>query len=195
MEKRLTALKIINAAGLISLVLLAVCLQPDVTVATKGLETETVADANGNLRVPADYRTAYQYLGSWAVAADQGQGSKEIHVVYTSPGTISAYRRDGRFPDGSVLVKEVSETTTGAMTTGNVSSAKMLKGWFVMMKDSKNSHPDNKLWGNGWGWSWFDAATPSKTTSTNYKVDCQPCHIPARASDWIYVQGYPALKQ
>ena len=154
-----------------------------------------VDDAEGNLRVPADYRTAYQFLGSWAVAADQGQGSKEIHVVYASPGTIAAYRKDGWFPDGSVLVKEVSEATTGAMTTGDVSHANILKGWFVMMKDSKNSHPDNKLWGDGWGWSWFDAAAPSKTTSTNYKVDCQTCHVPARASDWIYVQGYPALKQ
>jgi Cytochrome P460 len=47
----------------------------------------------------------------------------------------------------------------------------------------------------GWGWSWFDGAAPSKTTSTNYKVDCQSCHVPARASDWIYVQGYPALKK
>jgi Cytochrome P460 len=108
-----------------------------------------VVDANGNLRVPVDYRTAYQFLGSWAVAADQGQGSKEVHVVYASPGTISAYRKDGRFQDGSVLVKEVFETTTGAMTTGNVSQAKILKGWFVMMRDSKNSHPDNKLWGDG----------------------------------------------
>jgi hypothetical protein len=119
----------------------------------------------------------------------------EMHVVYASPGTIAAYRKDGRFLDGSVLVKEVFEATTGAMTTGNVSHAKILKGWFVMMKDSKNSHPDNKLWGDGWGWSWFDSAAPSKTTSTNYKVDCQSCHVPARASDWIYVQGYPALKQ
>jgi hypothetical protein len=156
---------------------------------------EGVVDAEGNLQVPVDYRTVYQFLGSWAVATEQGQGSKEMHVVYASPGTIAGYRKDGRFPDGSVLVKEVFEATTEAMTTGNVSHANMLKGWFVMMKDSKKSHPDNKLWGDGWGWSWFDAATPSKTTSTNYKVDCQPCHIPARASDWIYVQGYPALKQ
>jgi hypothetical protein len=150
MEKR-TAIKIINAAGLMSLVLFAVCWQPGVTAATNGPRTEAVVDASGNLRVPVDYRTAYQFLGSWAVAADQGQGSKEIHVVYASPGTIAAYRKDGRFPDGSVLVKEVFEATTGAMTTGNVSHVKILKGWFVMMKDSKNSHPDNKLWGDGWG--------------------------------------------
>jgi hypothetical protein len=196
MEKRVTAIKITNAAaGSMSLVLLTVFWQPGVTAAIERPRTETVVDANGNLRVPADYRTPYQFLGSWAVATDQGQGSKEIHVVYASPGTIAAYRKDGRSPDGSVLVKEVFEATTGAMTTGNVSHVKIFKGWFVMMKDSKNSHPDNKLWGDGWGWSWFDATAPSKNTSTNYKVDCQSCHVPARASDWIYVQGYPALKK
>jgi hypothetical protein len=163
--------------------------------ATNGLRTEGVVDANGNLRVPADYRTAYQFLGSWAVAADQGQGSKEVHVVYASPGAIAAYPKDGRFPDGSVLVKEVFEATTSAMTTGTASHAQNLKGWFVMVKDSKNSHPDNKLWGNGWAWSWFDAPNPLKSTSTDYKVDCLTCHVPARATDWIYVQGYPPLKQ
>ena len=187
-------MKIIGAVVLASLVLLPVHWQPGMT-ATNDPKTEKVVDASGNLRVPADYRTAYQSLGSWAVAADQGQGSKEIHVVYASPGVSAAYRKNGRFPDGSVLVKEVFETTTGGMTTGTVSHAQTLTGWFVLVKDSKNSHPGNKLWGNGWGWSWFDAANPSKTTSTDYKVDCLPCHAPARVSDWIYVQGYPVLKQ
>jgi hypothetical protein len=60
MEKRPTVMKFINATGLVSLVLLAVCWQPGVTAATKGQRTERVVDANGNLRVPADYRTAYQ---------------------------------------------------------------------------------------------------------------------------------------
>jgi hypothetical protein len=71
-----------------------------------------VVDANGNLRVPADYRITYESLGSWAVAADQGQRSKEIHAVHASPGTIAAYSKDGRFPDSSVLVKEVFEAAT-----------------------------------------------------------------------------------
>jgi hypothetical protein len=62
------------------------------------------------------------------VAADQGKGSKELHVVYASPGTIAAYRKHGRFPDGAVLVKEVFETATGQMTTGTVSHAENLEG-------------------------------------------------------------------
>jgi hypothetical protein len=187
-------MKILGAAVLTSLVLLPIRAQPGLTAANDP-KTETAVDVSGNLRVPGNYRTAYQSLGSWAVAVDQGQGAKEIHVVYASPGTIAAYRENGHFADGSVLVKEVFEAITGAMTTGTVSHAQALKGWFVLMKDSKNSHPGNKLWGNGWGWSWFDAANPSKTTSTDYKVDCLPCHEPARATDWIYVQGYPSLRR
>jgi len=160
-----------------------------------GGTTAAVVDDKGNLRVPADYRTAYQMLGSWAVAADHGPGSKQLHVVYASPGTIAPYRKDGHFPDGTVLVNEVYEAATGPMTTGTVSHAGTLKGWFVMVKDSNGRHAGNKLWGDGWGWSWFDAANPAKTTSKDFRADCLGCHIPAKATDWIYVLGYPGLKK
>ncbi len=164
-----------------------------------GVKSGTVDDAQGNLHVPDGYRTTYQLLGSWAIAADQGQnqgqGSKELHVVYASPGTIEAYRKDGHFPDSTVLVKEVYQAATAQMTTGAVSRADTLKGWFVMAKDNNGRHPGNELWGDGWGWSWFDANEPSKTTSTNYRPNCKSCHVPAQATDWIYVAGYPALKR
>jgi Cytochrome P460 len=155
---------------------------------------ESVADAEGNLHVPKGYQSHYQFLGSWAVASDSGKGSKEIHSVYASPGAVAQFKELGHFADGAVLVKEVFEAETGNMTTGTVSRQNTLKGWFVMVKDSKGSHPDSKLWGDGWGWSWFDAPNPNKTTSTDYHKDCQGCHVPAKATDWIYVQGYPPLK-
>jgi hypothetical protein len=157
-------------------------------------KVDTAVDADGNLHVPSNYRLTYQFLGSWAVAAESEKGSKELHIVYASPGAVAAHRQTGHFPDGAVLVKEVFHAATGQMTTGTVSRAESLKGWFVMVRDNKGSHPGNKLWGDGWGWSWFDAPDPSKTTSTDYKTDCLSCHIPARASDWIYVGGYPPLK-
>ena len=155
----------------------------------------TVADtgvtATGDLRVPANYRETYQYLGTWAVAA----GSKEMHIVYASPGAAAGHRATGKFPGGATLVKEVFEATTGPMTTGTVSHTKALKGLFVMVKDSKNSHPGNKLWGDGWGWAWFDRGEPTKTKSTDYKVDCLTCHEPAKATDWTSSEGYPVLKK
>ena len=189
-------MRIINQVGIGIAVLLAMS-----AVAAYGQQkdtaskADTVVDANGNLHVPDDYRTTYQFLGSWAIAADQSKGSKELHDVYASPGTIAAYRREGRFPDGAVLVKEVFEAATGEMTTGTVSHAQTLKGWFVMMRDDNNRHPSNKLWGDGWGWSWFNSDNPSKTTSTDFKIDCQPCHVPAKASDWIYTSGYAPLRR
>ena len=123
--------------------------QMGTTAPDSGPKAEAIVDEAGNLHVPDAYRTTYQSLGSWAVAADKGQGSKELHVVYTSPKTIAAYRKDGHFPDGAVLVKEVFQAATGQMTTGIVSHAETLKGWFVMMKDSNGRHAGNKLWGDG----------------------------------------------
>jgi Cytochrome P460 len=185
---------VIGVGAISAMLAIATYAQVGRTASSYEANAEAV-DAAGNLHVPDSYRTTYQLLGSWAVAADQGRGSKELHVVYASPGTITAYRNDGRFPDGAVLVKEVFQAATADMTTGTVSHAETLKGWFVMVKDSKGRNAGNKLWGDGWGWSWFDAADPSKTTSTDYKKDCLSCHVPARASDWVYVGGYPPLRR
>jgi len=143
--------------------------------------------------VPDDYRKNYQVLGSWAIAADEGSGSKELHVVYASPGAADTWRKTGAFPDGTVLIKEVYSTATAQMTTGTVARASVLKGWFVMVRDQNNSHSGNKLWGDGWGWSWFDVGKPTATTSTDYRSDCLACHEPARKTNLVYTDGYPPL--
>lgn len=171
-------------------------------------QPDVVADAKGNLHVPDAYRTTYEFLGTWAAASDQGPGSQELHIVYASPGTIAAYRKDGHFPDRTVLVKEVFRAATGEMTTGTISHAESLRGWFVMMKDGTGRYSANKpIWGDGWGWSWFDAGDPSTASrnlplpgggtaqSNDYRENCRSCHQPAESSDWIYVDGYPALKR
>ncbi len=90
--------------------------------------TDAIADADGALRVPKDYRSMYEYLGTWAIAADKGEGSKQLHSVYASPGAVAAFRANGHFPDGAVLVKEVYESTTSPMTTGTVSHAETSRG-------------------------------------------------------------------
>ena len=141
----------VSAAGIAAMVAVVASGQTALVAADGELKAEAAADTNGNLRVPNAYRTTYEFLGTWAVAADQGQGSQELHVVYASPGTITAYRRDGHFPDGTVLVKEVHFAATGQMTTGTISHADKLRGWFVMVKDSLGRYPGNNMWGDGWG--------------------------------------------
>src|SRR6266481_754190 len=64
-----------------------------------------LVDKNGIIRKPADYRDRYQSLGVFSVA--NLSGDTELHYTYASPGTAEYYRKNGKFADGAVLVKEV----------------------------------------------------------------------------------------
>jgi hypothetical protein len=150
-----------------------------------------LVDKMGNIRKPADYRDLYQALGTFAVTGLNGD--TEMHYTYASPGTAEYYRKNGKFPDGAVLVKEVFGTDHAQLTTGDAHWASARKVWFVMIKDEKGRYPGNPLWGNGWGWALFKSDAPDKQVATNYKKDCLGCHVPVKATDWIYVQGYPVL--
>src|SRR5262245_38894150 len=63
-----------------------------------------LVDAKGNIRKPADYRDRYQVLGVYMVLDPKGN---EMHYTYASPGTAEFYRKNKKFADGTVLVKEV----------------------------------------------------------------------------------------
>ncbi len=151
---------------------------------------------DGAIVVPPDYRTDFAALGTWSIAGgEEGGGAAEHHVVYAPQEAVAAYRANGTFPDGAVIVKELFSTVTEDMTTGHVSRESSTVGWFVMVKDAQGRFPDNPLWGEGWGWAYFEAADPSATISTDYRRDCRTCHVPAQKTDWIYVQGYPTLRE
>ena len=150
-----------------------------------------LVDTKGNIRKPLDYRDHYQTLGTFTVLDPNGD---QMHLTYASPGTAEYYRKTGKYADGTVLVKEVFGTEHARMTTGDAHWASGTKVWFVMIKDEKGRYPGNALWGDGWGWALFKSDAPDKQVATDYKKDCLGCHIPAKATDWVYIQGYPVLK-
>ncbi|HET6983862.1 MAG TPA: cytochrome P460 family protein [Myxococcaceae bacterium] len=152
-----------------------------------------LVDKTGNIRKPPDYRDLYQSLGSYTVQTPNG--GEEMHFTYASPGTAEYYRKTGKFPDGAVLVKETFGTDHATLSTGDAHWPKGTKVWFIMIKDSKGRFAGNPLWGDGWGWALYKADAPEKQVATNYKQDCQGCHIPAQSDDWIYVDGYPVLSR
>jgi hypothetical protein len=149
-----------------------------------------LVDAKGNIRKPADYRDRYQALGVYTVLDPKGN---EMHYTYASPGTAEFYRKNKKFADGTVLVKEVLATSHAQLTTGDAHWAEGTKVWFVMIKDDKGRFPNNPLWGNGWGWALFKSDAPDTQVATDFKKDCLGCHIPAQQTDWVYVKGYPVL--
>lgn len=149
-----------------------------------------LVDKTGNIRKPADYRDLYHMIGAYTVLDPKGN---QMHLTYASPGAAEYYRRNNKFADGTVLVKEVKGTDHASLTTGDAHWATDTKVWFVMIKDAKGRYPNSPLWGNGWGWALFKSDAPDKQVATDYKKDCLGCHIPAKADDWIYVKGYPLL--
>ena len=152
-------------------------------------------DTDGTISMPSDFRE-WAYLGTWSIAGDDEEGgAADFHVVYTQPETIEAYRQTGEFPDGAVLVKELIEADTGDLTTGRVSWAERVTGWFIMIKDRQGRFEGHGLWGDGWGWSLFQADDPATTVTEDYKAECIPCHVPATNDDWVYLRGYPVLNK
>ncbi|MDH3475942.1 MAG: cytochrome P460 family protein, partial [Rhodospirillales bacterium] len=94
-------------------------------------------DGEGTISLPEGY-LGWTRLGTWSIAGEEpGAGAKAFHVVYTQPETVAAYRETGQIPDGAVLVKELMDTVTEELSTGRVSRAKAVTGWFVMVKGAK----------------------------------------------------------
>lgn len=150
-----------------------------------------LVDKTGNIRKPADYRDHYEILGTWVVLDPKGN---QMHFTYASPGAAEYYRQNKKFADGTVLVKEIDGTDHAQLTTGDAHWASNKIQWFIMIKDDKQRFRNNPLWGDGWGWALFKADAPDKQVATDHSKDCIPCHIPAKSTDWTYVQGYPVLK-
>lgn len=155
-------------------------------------------DDEGKISLPSNFRT-WEYLGAWVVP-EKPDGTRTdgygFHDVFASKGSIASFNKTTKkFADGSVIVKEVRSIDSAAMTTGpKVLFAGEEILWFVMIKDDKGRFKDNPNWGDGWAWALFLADDKTKNVSTNYKKDCLGCHVPAKNTDWIYLQGYPVLK-
>ena len=75
------------------------------------------------------------------MATKPNQPLDEMHNVYSRPEDIKAYRRDGKFPDGAVLIKEVTRVGSAKLTTGQSHWSTDPKLWFVMIKDCEGAIP------------------------------------------------------
>ena len=108
-------------------------------------------DKHGNISIPKEFRLKMIHLGSWLVPKGEASG---FHDVYTERSSARFFRKNGSFPDGATIIKELRPAHVGNYTTGaNVSYASTkVKQWFIMIKDTKGRFKSNKNWGDGWGW-------------------------------------------
>ncbi len=186
---------IVPMAAMMPLLLVSCSPAPSTDIAEDNSVAETwpadIVSETGDIAFPKGF-LKWQTLGAWSTADEEGKANG-MHQVYVSPGAADTYLETGAFPDGTVLVKEVRGAATAQLSTGAASYATNKSVWFVMVKDTKQRFPDNALWGDGWGWALFDAKDPEKQVATDYQNDCLGCHVPAKNTDWVYVEAYPVL--
>lgn len=160
---------------------------------TGGSKFSPYVDASGDITLPTGYRDKWTHMGTWVVPWKHAPGYG-FHDVYASPGSVPYYKKNGKFPDGAVIIKEIREVESAGMTSGDAHWAGKMRTWFVMIKDDKNRFPTNKLWGHGWGWSSWLAGMTQTNLVDDYEIDCLTCHKPAEKTDWVYTSGYPTLR-
>lgn len=175
-----------SIASILSILISPICSAQNI------IQFSKYVDNAGNIQLPNNFRQNMTHLGSWFVPEGDSSG---FHDVYTEKDSIDYYQSSKKFKDGTILVKELRAHQSKDYTTGaNVKQATGIKQWFVMIKDTESRFPNNRSWGNGWGWALFMADDANKNISTDYQKDCQGCHLPAKNTDWVYIEAYPTLK-
>jgi hypothetical protein len=130
---------------------------------------------------PAGYR-------EWVFAGSSA--GEQYHNVYINPAAYREYVSSGRFPEGTVMVREIVSAEVNGEPGFQGSYEKDLMTVEVSVKDSSRFE-------DGWGYFDFTEGTG------NLKADAEPlpnnagclsCHREKAATDHVFTQFYPVLR-
>jgi len=123
-------------------------------------------------------------------------GFPEFHNVYIEPGSYEIYKKTGKFPEGTIMFKELQLTIPGTYPDGSRKEPSG-RGYFpgkfngadVTIKDTKRYASTD-----GWGYYNFHHYEPkARTAKLQPKDKCAFCHIASAKKDDVWTQFYPLL--
>ena len=197
MQKYLLA--IIVGAGLLGASLFLVSAKP-VAVA-QAQQSTVVLNADGTMQLPTGFRN-WVFVGAPLTPNGLNNGKAnfpEYHNVYIEQKNVDAYLKTGEFPEGTVIVKELTRVLDPKFPDGSRTEPSG-RGYFngeysgidVTVKDSKRFAETNN-----WGFFTFGHhplpyADRAKESSA---AECAGCHIANVAqTDMTWIQFYPLLR-
>lgn len=149
-------------------------------------------DADSKLIRPEGYR-------EWMfVSASLGMGYREgaapakptFHSIYIQPEAYRQYAATGAFPDKTMLVMEVRAPGTNLSINKHGQFADRFVGFEVALKDEKRFAEK---------WAYFDFSVRDgqqpKQAKAFPKDACWKCHNEHGATDNVFVQFYPVLRE
>src|ERR1700739_4298374 len=189
---------IVLGVGVVSVSCLSFGTEP---VTAQSSTPTAVFDSQGRLKLPTGYRK-WVFVG--APLTPNGlngghAGFPEYHHVYIQEKNVDAFLKTGSFPEGTVIIKELTRVLNPTFPDGSTTEPSgrgyfngVFNGIDATVKDSKR-FPNT----NGWGFFTFGHhPLPYAKTAAEASVrECAGCHIANVAkTDMTWVQFYPLLR-
>ena len=170
-------------------------------VAAQTEQSSAVFDPDGKVELPTGFR-AWVFVGAPLTPNGLNNGKAnfpEYHHVYIERKNVDAYLKTGEFPEGTVIVKELTRVLNSSFPDGSRTEASG-RGYFngqyngidLTVKDSKRFAKTN-----GWGFFTFGHhPMPYEKAAAEKPVsECAGCHIAnVAATDMTWIQFYPLLR-
>jgi hypothetical protein len=182
-------------------------------VAAQVQQSAVVFNADGTMQVPTGFRK-WVFVGAPLTPEGLNDGKyncnaagtnctrsnfPEYHHVYIEQKNVDAYLKTGEFPEGTVIVKELTRVLDPTFPDGSRKEPSG-RGYFngayngidLSMKDSKRFANTN-----GWGFFTFGhhPLPYNKTSAERPATECAGCHIANVAkTDMTWIQFYPLLR-
>jgi len=160
---------------------------------TRSSSPPVAYDEDGQLKQPKGYRK-WIYVGTPLTPNDMNGGKAafpEFHSVYINPAAFAHYEQTGKFPDGTVVVKELTSVGTKRATSGKGYFMGDFIGLEVAVKDQSRFQDEP---GN-WAYFSFGHELPLKDLAKPQPVaNCSACHGASADDDYVFAQYYPVLR-
>ena len=115
----------------------------------------------------------------------------EFHDVYINPSAWREWKKSGTFPEGTVMIKELTSVGSEKAPSGNGYFQGEFTGLEHSVKDSKRFPKEAK----GWGYFSFGHKYPlmNQVKAGSFQ-SCAACHVASAATDMVFTQHYPKLR-
>jgi hypothetical protein len=184
----------------IALIALTFVLPDTRPIAAQNQKSTAVFDSDGKLKLPTGYRR-WIFVGAPLTPNGLNNGKAgfpEYHHVYVEEKNVDADLKTGSFPEGTVIVKELTRVLDPTFPDGSRTEPSG-RGYFngefngidVTVKDSKRFAKTN-----GWGFFTFGhhPLPYAESAAESPASECAGCHMANVAkTDMTWVQFYPLL--
>ena len=170
-------------------------------VVAKTEQSTAVFDSQGKLKLPTGFRE-WVFVGAPLTPNGLNNGKAnfpEYHNVYIEKKNVDAYLKTGTFPEGTVIIKELTRVLNPTFPDGSRSEPSgrgyfngELNGIDASVKDTKRFAKTN-----GWGYFTFGhhPRPYQQTAEEAPATECASCHQSFVAkTDMTWIQFYPLLR-